>query len=81
MTAEASTGEAATEQRGKGGQPPGGDAIYALGIVGAAVFYWQRADTPGARALGVLKGLVWPAFMVYEGFSALADRSPSSEPS
>ncbi len=69
------------EQRGKGGQAPGGDAIYALGIIGAAVFYWQRADTPGGRALGVLKGLVWPAFMVYEGFSALADRSPSSEAS
>ena len=47
-------------------------AIYGLGIFGAWVFYWQEADTFWEYVLAVLQGLVWPAFMVYEGFSALA---------
>lgn len=53
---------------------PSGDAVYGLGMIGAWVYFWQRADTNGDRALGVLKGLVWPAFLVYEAFSAVAGR-------
>ena len=54
------------------GATAGGGAIYGLGIFGAWVFYGQQADTLGEYLLAVLQGLVWPAFMVYEGFSALA---------
>jgi hypothetical protein len=49
----------------------GGGAIYGLGIFGALVYFWQRADTFWEYLLAVLQGLFWPAFMVYEVFQAL----------
>jgi hypothetical protein len=54
------------------GAAAGGGAIYGLGMLGAWVFFWQQADTLGGYLLAVLQGVLWPAFMVYEGFSALA---------
>ncbi|HZA31919.1 MAG TPA: hypothetical protein VE462_10445 [Propionibacteriaceae bacterium] len=53
------------------GAAAGGGAIYGLGIFGALVYYWQQADTFWEYVLAVLQGFVWPAFLVYEGFSAL----------
>jgi hypothetical protein len=50
----------------------GGGAIYALGIFGAWVWFWQQADTFWEHALAVLQGLFWPAFMVYDVFRAIA---------
>jgi hypothetical protein len=50
----------------------GGGALYGLGMFGAWVFFWQQADSFWEYVLAVLQGVVWPAFMVYEGFSALA---------
>lgn len=52
---------------------PGGDAVYALGLIGAIVYFWQQADTFWEYVLAVLKALVWPAFLVYEAFQALLD--------
>ena len=43
-----------------------GDAVYGLGLIGAWVYYIGRAKTPEERVKGFFKGLVWPAFMVYE---------------
>jgi hypothetical protein len=54
------------------GAAASGGAIYGLGIFGAWVFFWQQADTFWEYVLAVLEGLVWPAFLVYEVFSALA---------
>lgn len=54
------------------GAAASGGAIYGLGIFGAWVFFWQQADTFWEYVLAVLEGLVWPAFLVYEAFSALA---------
>jgi hypothetical protein len=48
-----------------------GEAVYGLGLVGALVWYWQRAQSPGERAVSVLKALVWPAFLVYDALKAL----------
>jgi hypothetical protein len=50
----------------------GGRAIYGLGIFGAWVYFWQQADGFWEHALAVIEGLLWPAFMVYQAFSALA---------
>jgi hypothetical protein len=44
----------------------GGGAVYGLGLIGAAVYYIQHAETFSAGVIGVLKALVWPAFVVYE---------------
>lgn len=49
----------------------GGGAIYGLGIFGALVFFWLRADTFWEYVLAVVQGLFWPAWMVYEVFEAL----------
>ncbi|MBP1161026.1 hypothetical protein [Rhodococcus sp. PvR099] len=49
----------------------GGGAIYALGIFGALVWFWQQADTFGEYVLAIVQGLFWPAWMVYEVFEAL----------
>lgn len=42
-----------------------GGMIWLLGFIGAAVYYIQQADGFWMGALGVLKALVWPAFLVY----------------
>jgi hypothetical protein len=49
----------------------GGNAVYALGLIGALVFFWQQADSFGQYLLAILKALVWPAFLVYEVFQGL----------
>jgi hypothetical protein len=58
--------------RNRAGAAAGGGAIYGLGIFGAWVFFWQQADTFWEYVLAILQGLLWPAFMVYEVFAALA---------
>jgi hypothetical protein len=42
------------------------NAVYGLGIIGAAVFYIGKAATFWAGVVGILKAMVWPAFLVYE---------------
>lgn len=56
----------------------GGDAVYGIGMIGAWVYFWRTSDTAGDKAVGLLKGLVWPAFLVYEAFSAVSGR-PSQD--
>lgn len=46
-------------------------AIYGLGFVGAVIYFITTAAGFWAGLLGVLKALVWPAFLVYETFKYL----------
>ena len=48
------------------GAGAGGGAVYGLGLIGAAVWYWQQADDFLPHVWGLLKALVWPAFVVYD---------------
>jgi hypothetical protein len=50
----------------------GGDAVYGLGLIGALVYYVQAADGFWSVVLGILKALVWPAFLVYDLLRYLA---------
>jgi hypothetical protein len=60
-----------TRQRGANqASAGGGNAVYALGLIGALV-YWQQANSFGGYLLAILKALVWPAFLVYEAFQRL----------
>jgi len=43
-----------------------GGAVYGLGLIGAAVYYIQNAETFWLGALGILKALVWPAMIIYQ---------------
>ena len=42
------------------------NVIYGLGLIGALVYYIQLADSLQTGVIGVLKALVWPAFLVYK---------------
>ncbi len=44
----------------------GGDAVYGLGLIGAAIYFIGHAATFWLGVLGFLKALVWPAFLIYE---------------
>jgi predicted outer membrane repeat protein len=61
-----------TNMSNNSGATASGGAIYGLGIFGAWVYFWQQADGFWEYVLAVLQGLVWPAILVYEAFSALA---------
>jgi hypothetical protein len=56
-----------TESTKSQGGTSGGGGVYGLGMIGAAVYYWQRADSDiGSRVRALGKAFVWPAFVVYE---------------
>jgi hypothetical protein len=48
-----------------------GSCLWFLGFIGAAVYFIQQATTFGAGFIGVLKAIVWPAFLVYHLFGFL----------
>jgi len=43
-----------------------GGSIYGLGFIGAAVYYIQVATGFWSGVLGVLKAIVWPAFLIHK---------------
>jgi hypothetical protein len=44
----------------------GGNAVYGLGLIGALVYYIGHAHGFWPVILGILKAIVWPAFLVYD---------------
>jgi hypothetical protein len=42
-----------------------GGAVYGLGFIGAAIYYVSTATGFWMGVLGILKALVWPAYLVY----------------
>ncbi len=51
---------------------PQSGAVYGLGFIGAAIFFISQATSFWMGVLGVLKAIVWPAFLVFEAFKALS---------
>ena len=49
----------------------GGNAVYALGLIGALVYFWQQAHSAGEHVLAVLQALVWPAILVYDALRSI----------
>ena len=41
-------------------------AVYGLGLIGAAVFYISHATSFWMGVFGLVKAILWPAFLVYE---------------
>lgn len=46
-------------------------AVYGLGFIGAAVFFLLKATSFWVGVVGILKALVWPAFLVFYALRAL----------
>jgi hypothetical protein len=59
------------EKKRGGKKASTGGGIYFLGFVGAAVYYVSTATDFWMGALGILKAIVWPAFLVYSALSNL----------
>ena len=55
--------EEAQETKQQGGSS---SAVYGLGLIGAWAFYLSRATSVREGVMGVLKGFVWPAILVYK---------------
>ncbi|RPH94576.1 hypothetical protein EHM69_07020 [candidate division KSB1 bacterium] len=45
--------------------------IYGFAFIGAAVYYIQHSAGFWEGVLGVLKAIVWPAFVLYKVFEML----------
>ncbi|MDD5020584.1 MAG: hypothetical protein PHR82_00410 [Endomicrobiaceae bacterium] len=52
-------------KRGRKNQSFSGNAVYGLGFIGASIYYVSCATSFWIGVLGILKALVWPAFLVY----------------
>jgi hypothetical protein len=50
----------------------GGGAVYGLGFIGALIYYLSTATTFWLGVLGILKAIVWPAFVVFNALKFLA---------
>lgn len=48
-----------------------GDAVYGLGVIGAAIFFISQATNFWMGVLGLIKAFVWPVFLVFEALKAL----------
>ncbi len=68
MTTEPSTIQHGNQKPKKVRQGGGADAFYGIGLFGAWVYFIGRATTSEERIKGFLKGLVWPALLVYRVF-------------
>ena len=47
------------------------NAVYGLGLIGAAIYFIMQATSFWMGVLGFLKAIVWPAFLVYEALKQL----------
>lgn len=45
--------------------------VYGLGLIGALIYYISTATGFWMGALGILKAIVWPAFLVYAALKTL----------
>ena len=66
MTMEAKSNEheiQKTKVTYKGGAS---EAVYGFGLLGAWFYYLTHATTFWVGVLGILKGIFWPAILVYE---------------
>jgi hypothetical protein len=60
-----------SQSRRSASAPGGGGAVFGLGLIGSWVWFWQQASGFGEHVVGILKGFVWPAFLIYDAFKAL----------
>lgn len=50
---------------------PAANAVYGLGLIGAAIYFIAQATSFWMGVLGFLKAIVWPVFLVYAALKQL----------
>jgi len=60
-----------SERRRVNGGSGASGAVYGMGMIGAWIYFISHATTFWIGLLGILKGIFWPGFMVYELFKFL----------
>lgn len=43
-----------------------GSAVYGLGFIGAAIYFFTHATSFWIGVLGLIKAIFWPAYLVYK---------------
>ena len=66
MTTESKPVEQATQKPKVIYKSSASDAVYGFGLIGAWIYYLSQATSFWMGVLGFLKGIVWPAMVVYE---------------
>lgn len=66
MTTETNSNEQENRRKKTVYRGGGSDAVYGFGLIGAWIYYFTHATTFWMGVLGLLKGIVWPAMLVYE---------------
>lgn len=41
-------------------------AVYGLGLLGALFYYLQHATNFTTGVIGIIKAILWPAFLIYQ---------------
>jgi hypothetical protein len=50
---------------------PAANAVYGLGLIGAAIYFIVQATSFWMGVLGILKAIIWPVFLVYAALKQL----------
>lgn len=66
MTTESDTTEQKVQKRKVIYRGRTSEAVYGFGLIGAWIYYLTHAATFWIGMLGIFKGVVWPAMLVYE---------------
>lgn len=66
MSAESRSNERESQRKKAIYRGKTSDAVYGFGLIGAWVYYISHATTFWTGVLGLLKGVAWPAMLVYE---------------
>lgn len=66
MTTATATNEQATRKEKVIYRGGASEAVYGLGLLGAWFYYLTHAATVWLGVVGIVKGIFWPALLVYE---------------
>jgi len=58
-------------RQANGNRSSSGNAVYALGMLGALVYFARPADSPKAYLRAVAMATIWPALLVYRALERL----------
>ncbi len=66
METQVERNERAENRHASARQGGASGAVYGMGVIGAWVYFLGHATTFWIGVLGIVKGIFWPAFLVYE---------------